>query len=437
MKKILILICLSLIWFQALAQYGSQFENRGFESWANFGTNNNSIEPVHWHSTKSATGAFTGFLSQQIEPSTQVRPGAKGNKSARIWPVSVVGVTANGNLTNGRMNAGSMSATGSGNYNYTQRADDRFNTPIQSIPDSLTVWVCFRCVDPNQQADVRAIIHGDADFKIIANGSVEPADKQVAQARTSFKRTSEGGGNYYWRRLSIPFEKIGPCNDPRYLLFTATTNINPGQGGTDDDLFIDDILLIYNPSLKMGAIEKNHYHLGERLTVSFELEGTMSADNLNREPNHLIVQLSAANGSFSQPIELGRLLTNESGSIEVAIPMGIPTGAHYRIRVVTTNYPMISDDNGFDINISSSVETAEQNERLLRVYPNPAHDFFHVDSDQEVTCVDLYNLMGEKVLSHRPSSKDNEISLCGIASGIYLLHCQFQQHDLFRKLVIQ
>ena len=117
MKKSVLLLSLGLCFTSVLckAQYGKQFENRGFESWANFGSGNATNEPVHWHSTKSATGSFTGFLSQQIEPSSVVRPGSKGSKSARIWPVSVLGVTANGNLTNGRMNAGSMSATGSNN----------------------------------------------------------------------------------------------------------------------------------------------------------------------------------------------------------------------------------------------------------------------------------------------------------------------------------
>ena len=437
MKKNLLLICLNLIWFGAMGQYGIQFENRGFESWANFGINNNTIEPVHWHSTKSATGTFSGLLSQQIEPSSQVRPGTKGTKSARLWPVSVVGVTANGNLTNGRMNAGSMSATGSGNYNYTQRADERFNTPINTIPDSLTLWVCFRCSDPEQKGDVRAIIHGDSDFRIIANGTVSPNDQQVAYARMQFLRTSEAGGNYYWRRLSIPFVHYGPCNDPRYILFTVTSNENPGQGGTGDDLYIDDVLLIYNPTLKWGLIDNNLYHLGETLTIPFELEGTMSADNLDREPNQLIAQLSAANGSFESPIELGRIRTDESGSITVTIPMGIPTGEHYRIRVVTTNYPMISEDNGFDISITTSAAVAEQQTPSLRLFPNPARQYLHIIADQELTNVDLFNLAGEKVLSRQLASKDNVISLGGLASGVYLVHCQLHQQELFRKVVIQ
>lgn len=245
MKKIIVTIffCISALF--ASAQYGVQLENRGFESWENYGKNSRSTEPVHWHSTKSATGTFNSFLSQQIEASSHSRPGSTGGKSVRVWPVSVVGITANGNLTNGRMNAGSMTVTGKGNYNYTQRSDKRFCTPISVVPDSLVVWICFRCADPMQEAMVNAVVHGDADFKLIANGTVEPADKLVATAKTTFRRTSHAGGNLVWRRLSIPFVKDGPCNDPRYLLFTITTNAIPGQGSIADDLFVDDVMLIY------------------------------------------------------------------------------------------------------------------------------------------------------------------------------------------------
>lgn len=353
-NRLFLLISLCLSSLIGFSQYGTQFENRGFETWANFGSGNNTNEPVHWHSGMSASGTYSGFLSQQIEPSSVVRPGSSGTKSVKMWPRSVLGVTANGNLTNGRMNAGSMSASGSGNYNYTQRSEAPFNTPINTVPDSLTVWVCFRSASPDQEGEARAAIHGDADFKFVSNGTMDPADKLVAIASKYFTRTAVSGGDYNWRRLSIPFNQNGPCDDPRYILFTITTNKTPGQGGTSDDMYVDDILLIYNPSIQMGALDKDHYQIGESLTIPFTLSGTMSPENLNHAPNQVIAQLSTANGSFSTPVELGRVTTDVSGSITVAIPSGIFEGEHYRIRLVTTNYPMISEDNGTDLTIVGS-----------------------------------------------------------------------------------
>ena len=402
---ILLGLCLSGMW--GMAQYGTQFENRGYENWANFGNNANTNEPVRWHSSKSASGSFSGFLSQQIEPSSHVRPGSLGTKSVRIYPASVLGVTANGNLTNGRMNAGSMSVTGSSNYNYTQRSDERFNTPITTIPDSLTVWVCFRSASSEQEGEAHAAIHGDADFKFVSNGTLDPADKLVANASMPFKRTATAGGDYLWRRLSIPFDHCGPSNDPRYILFTITTNKVPGEGGTSDDLFVDDILLIYNPAIQMGTLPQNHYLIGEELTIPFTLTGTMSPDNLNKEANQVIAQLSAANGSFNNPTELGRVTTNTNGILTVSIPQGIEVGDHYRIRLVTTNYPMVSADNGMDISIGNNNAVAEE---VLA---------------EEGTRVELFDVTGKKM-------PDTDV-----APGVYIAKYRYADGFKFEKLIIQ
>lgn len=386
---LLVFLCFSSL--LGYSQYGTQFENRGFENWANFGSNSNTNEPVHWHSGKSASGFYSGALSKQIEPSSQVRPGSSGTKSVKMWPVSVMGVTANGNLTCGRMNAGSMTASGANNYNYTVRDEAPFNTPITTVPDSLTVWVCFRSASADQNARARAMVHGDADFKEKANGTFDPADKLVATASLSFHRTSAANGNFTWQRLSIPFVHDGPCNDPRYILFTITTNEIPGEGGTSDDMYVDDVLLIYNPSIQMGALDKDHYLMGESISIPFTLEGTMSPENLGAASNQVIAQLSSANGSFNNPIEMGRMTTNTSGSINVNIPTGIYEGSNYRIRLVTTNYPMISEDNGMNLSITSpTTEIAENN------------------SDEAILGVEVFDLSGRPVTNNE------------MASGIYI-----------------
>ena len=334
-KFFISLFVFSFLSLNLSAQYGPQFDNRGFEQWTN-----RVSEPTHWHSGGTATGSFSSWVDSQIEQSTQTRPGSSGTKSVRLYPESIWGVTANGNLTNGRMNAGSMSATGSGNYNYTQRSQTAFNTPITQLPDSLTLWVCFRCQSTSDKAQVKAVVHGDADYKIIANGTEEPMDKHVATALNSFTRTSAANGAYTWRRLSIPFQNTGPCTDVRYILMTATTNETPGSGSTSDDLFVDDILLVYNPTLTMGQLASSSFSPGDAITIPFTLTGTMSPDNLNKAANQVIAQLSDANGNFTPPTELGRVTTNNSGSITAQIP-NVPSGSGYRVRLVSTNYPMV------------------------------------------------------------------------------------------------
>ena len=211
--------------------------------------------------------------------------------------------------------------------------------PLSMLPDSLTIWVCFRSNSTSTKGQVKAVVHGNADYKIMANGSEDPTNMHVATAVLSFNRTSTSGGSYTWRRLSIPFNNSGPCTDVRYVLMTATTNETPGSGSTSDDLFIDDALLVYKPTLTMGQLASNSFAPGAAITIPFTLTGTMSPDNLNATANAVIAQMSDANGSFSNPTELGRVTTNTSGSISAQIP-SVANG-NYQIRVISTNYPMV------------------------------------------------------------------------------------------------
>ena len=433
MKRLLIgilnLFILNFLTLNLSAQYGPQFDNRGFEQWTD-----RVSEPVHWHSGGTATGTFSGFVSSQIETSTQTRPGSTGSKSARVFQTSVLGITANGNITNGRMNAGSMSATGSGNYNYTQRSNNTYNTPLSQLPDSISVWVCFRSSSTTDKAQVKAVVHGDADYKFIANGTEEPANMHVATAVSSFTRTSTANGAYTWRRLSIPFNNNGPCTDVRYILFTATTNETPGTGSTSDDLFIDDVLLIYKPTLRMGNLNQTQFKPDASININFTLTGTMSPDNLNSAPNEVIAQLSDANGNFSNPIELGRKTTNESGVIIGSIP-NVPNGDHYRIRVVSTNYPMIGD-NIQEIRISDTLGVNE-NMFFCSLYPNPFTTTLNVITEDDVKSIRVYDVNGRMLKEQYVSGTQFNLDMSELSMGTYLLqidHGLWQSHHRMLKV---
>jgi len=340
-------------------QYGPQFDNPGFEDWTTreivtVDEIRSVSEPVHWHSGGTATGTWSSLMPHSVEQSGHTRPGSSGSKSVKMTPSTVWGVTANGTMTNGRINAGSTSPSGSSNYDYTQRAQNAFNTPITQLPDSLTIWVCFRSSSTSDKAQVKAVVHGDADYKVIADGTENPANMHVATADHRFTRTAPSGGSYSWTRLSIPFVNNGPCTDVRYILFIANTNETPGAGNTSDDLFVDDVLLVYNPTLTLGQLTSTNYAPNDAITIPFTLTGTMSPDNLNTSANQVIAELSNANGSFNNPTVLGSVTTNTSGSITATIP-NLSDG-QYQIRVRSTNYPLIGQ-NIQTLSITSPIQT--------------------------------------------------------------------------------
>ena len=431
MKRIYIII-LSLFIFSFLslnlsAQYGPQFDNRGFEQWTN-----RVSEPSHWHSGGTATGSWAFMLTSQIEQSSQTRPNSSGSKSVRLFPHTTWGVLANGNLTNGRMNAGSTSTTGENNYNYTQRSESAYNTPISQLPDSLAIWVCFRSESTSDKAQVKAVVHGDADYKISANGTESPANMHVATAVKSFTRTSPANGAYTWRRLSIPFNNNGPCTDVRYILMTATTNETPGSGNANDDLFVDDVLLIYNPSLNMGQLSSNSFSPGSAITIPFTLTGTMSPENLNASANQVIAQISDANGNFNNPTELGHVTTNTSGSITAQIP-NVPDGQHYKIRVVSTNYPMVGG-NIQEIAITTPA-ALEESPCYFQVFPNPCGSVIVINAEKTAKNITVYDVFGRLVMMQAIDDKQIRLDLSGLANGVYLLQLDFGEGKASHRIV--
>jgi len=73
---------------------------------------------------------------------------------------------------------------------------------------------------------------------------------------------------------------------------------------------------------------------------------------LHTTPGTIVtMQLSDANGSFAQPVDIGSDTTNKSGLITCRIPANTPSGKGYRIRAVSTYNSEVSVDNEIDIKI--------------------------------------------------------------------------------------
>ncbi len=319
--------------------YGSQLPNPDFELWESSTSEN--AEPIGWNGFKTATGSYANMGASQMNKSTSVkRPGTKGSASVVInTRKAFLKIMANGNLTTGRINMGSMTADDfSGNYNYTDRSNNGFNAPFTMTPDSLTFWVKFESgTSGDGDGTVNAVLHGNIDMRdpIISSNSGTYSPYVVA---TASGKISESNSN--WIRKTVPFSK-GTSTDPRYMLITFNTNENAGKGDTNDKLYVDDILMIYKPTLTVNNLNNTQYQAGDAITLNFSITGTMSPYNLNAAANVAYLELSDANGSFSSPIVLDQITTDFGGTFMGKLPFNIADG-NYKIRVRTTNYPMTS-----------------------------------------------------------------------------------------------
>ena len=238
MKKFLLFTAAS---FLAVSSFGqTQIGNGDMENWAN------DDEPDNWNSFTTASGTWSSFAGDQCDESNDVRPGSTGTSSCKIWSNSVLGTIANGNVTLGRIEMGSTTPTSPDNYNYSITADGEFSEALTDTPDSIVFWVRFELGGGTAgNARMKATLHTDYDYRDPEDAAA--AAEVVATAVENFPPT---GGN--WERHSVPFVYSGPASVNEYILVTFTTNETGGQGNDNDQLWIDDVELIYNPA---GAVD--------------------------------------------------------------------------------------------------------------------------------------------------------------------------------------
>lgn len=331
-----------LIWSQVGAQ--TQIGNANFEQWENVGSA--TEEPINWNGIKTGTGGQVSLAPKGVQRSTDIRPGSSGQYSARVYSNSILGVIANGNLTLGRVNAGSTTPTSPQNYNYTQRSSTAFSEALNAYPDSVVFWCKYNNGNVNSTARMSATIHGDYDYRDPSTSDANAPLYVVATAILNFPRT-----NGSWVRFSVPFTYSGPWTSPDYLLMTFTSNSVAGGGNGGDEIFVDDVELVYVPrTTTVTAISPLNYQVsatqGTPISIPFNKTGIFEFANV------FTAQLSDANGSFSNPITLGTLASNNAGTINGIIPAGTPSGSGYRIRVIASAPNVTSNSNQDDITIT-------------------------------------------------------------------------------------
>lgn len=420
--------------FTTSNDFGSQMQNYGFEEWEGQGA---TREPLHWNSFGSATGDLAGMVkSQQVDSSNQTRPGSIGSSSAMVYSRRVIGIPANGNLTSGRINAGSMTASDYSNYNFTDPANADFNQIVTEYPDSASVWVYYKPNDASSSklgARVSFILHGENDTELVKEPAAQVSPLISATAASDYTENNK------WIRLSIPFEKAEATafNTPKYMLTSFATNKTPGADtGGADYIYVDDLVLIYNPTLAVEALTTTTYAEGDAFEVPYTLTGSMSVSNINAEANTVYAELSDYSGSFNNPVVISEpIVSDESGVLSVQLPAKMITSENYKIRVVTTNYPMTAiSEQALNIEGSDVANTVENIQASkYKLYPNPAKDRIFITNANEAT-YQICNLSNQ-VIVRNIYRNDSGIDVSHLSAGVYFIEIQNQKTSQKLKFI--
>lgn len=256
MTKRLILtsvICLFTMLQMTSAQY--QLENAGFEEWNSKGT-----IPNGWNTYETVQGS--DFLVGTAKSDVQCKKGGghSGNYAVVAVSRNVLGsIVANGIITSGVINAGSMTPTDEKNNNQTIAGSADKSMEFIGRPDSVVAWIKALPKEQNQLGRFYVMLHD--------NSSVQ--DPGTKWANVIAVAGVNPGYNPDWVRYSCPFFYAGETHDivsegsakrtpgkvlsgserPVYALATISTNYLAGKGSAGDELHVDDIEMIYNSKL--------------------------------------------------------------------------------------------------------------------------------------------------------------------------------------------
>ena len=149
-------------------------------------------------------------------------------------------------------------------------------------------------------------------------------------------------------------------------------NLTPYSPG-----YMSDHWLYNTATITTGALSSSYCMdnpLGIPISVSYNFTGQS-----NQNPQYT-VQISDANGDFTKATTIGTGGGAYQGVINAVIPSTIPSGDHYRVRVIATTPFCIGQDNGADIQINSFPMYRDAdgdgfgdiNQSILYVCPVPA-----------------------------------------------------------------
>ncbi len=238
------------------AQY--QLPNPGFEGTWTSNTRGTYTEmtPAGWNSFyKAKTNSLTAlaFTMNQVGPLSQSDDAHRGAYSAKITAkTNFLGSTSNGNLTLGRINMGSTTASDASNHNFTDLSSDTCSYAFSGLPDSVSVWVKVVPALLTDSASVNFVLHKRFAYKEPHETAENVAAYRIAYAKNmAIAKTVDKDNNLVWKRVCIPFiynEDTMNSTD-NFLLASFSTNGKPGTGSGGDALYVDDVQMIYNSQL--------------------------------------------------------------------------------------------------------------------------------------------------------------------------------------------
>lgn len=89
-----------------------------------------------------------------------------------------------------------------------------------------------------------------------------------------------------------------------------------------------------------------------------------------------------------------------------------------------------------NIDVHHSTGISEEATETTKVFPNPAKDAIHVSAESEISLVEIYNMMGQRVSSSNVTGTEATINVSTLSPGNYILNIHTGNGICHQKVVI-
>lgn len=139
-----------------------------------------------------------------------------------------------------------------------------------------------------------------------------------------------------------------------------------------------------------------------------------------------------ASVGFSQPVILKPDSSFNLGLY--IVPNGAPGRGTFQLVLALAGSPNVPIDTiTFNTSVNATTATNDIARADVKIFPNPAANYFEVNSGDDLDRVVLYNLLGREVRSYR-AFPGQEYTLEGLPDGLYLVSLKNEQKGIIKTI---
>ncbi|MFA6570617.1 MAG: kelch repeat-containing protein, partial [Bacteroidota bacterium] len=143
-------------------------------------------------------------------------------------------------------------------------------------------------------------------------------------------------------------------------------------------------------TITTGTVSGSPFCAGSPVSVPFTITGQYNQGNV------FTVQLSNADGEFTNPVSIGTLTGTASGTVNAVIPSNTVAGTEYRIRVVSSSPQITGSNNGTNLTVNAKPSPAIVGPST--VCASTTNSFYIQDSSNSSNSTLLWSVSGGTII---------------------------------------